>query len=392
MRYWLPSLLLMLLTGEMGQADETFILNRTIEENEFHLPRESFRMVERGKEVRHTRLERPCCEFKLDLTRCIESQTMRRRLNENFLTTCVMPFRTYIPNESNMFRIPYGNVRITFDGGRGEFNKTTMGQYPGYDPNLEFTFEFNLQGLSSGCHQCRIQVNDGNNCDLPGIRLWNRSVPGAYNPWRVEYGAFYDSNIHGQARGYFSMFNGFNYDAFKGRTVVVFDQDTTIRIGCGVIRRSVYGECGREPPDESIMPSAGPLTAEPTPEPTPAPQPTIAPVVFTPFPTLPPTPVPTTPAPVVLTAPPTPFPTNRPIPLPTVRPTFPMDKTNAPSPFPFLPPYYEGKGKGSPFPPPIAPPPYDYGRKGKGTPFPPPNDEGKGKGGSPKSKKRARRF
>ena len=71
MKYCLPSLLLILLTGEPGQAEETSMLpkkNRTIEENEFHLPRESFRMVERGKEVRHTRLDRPCCEFKLDLT------------------------------------------------------------------------------------------------------------------------------------------------------------------------------------------------------------------------------------------------------------------------------------------------------------------------------------
>jgi hypothetical protein len=198
-------------------------------------------------------------------------------LHVNFLTTCIMPFRTYVPSEENMYRIPFGNVRITFDGGQGIFNNITRGNYPGYDPALEFTFEYDLQGLPSNCDGCRIQVNDGADCTHPDIRFWDRSVEGAENPWRPEYGAVYHSSRQGQARGYFSMFDGFEYADHKGRTVVVFDSDLITRIGCGVIRRREYGECGNEPNSgPSMLPSLSPIvvTVPPGQPPTPAPQPT----------------------------------------------------------------------------------------------------------------------
>ncbi len=204
-------------------------------------------------------------------------------LHVNYLTTCIEPFRSYIPSPENQYRVPFGNVRITFDGGGGMFNNKTGGFYPGYDPDNEFTFQFDLQGLPSSCDGCRIQVNSGMTCDLPEIRFWDRSVEGAVNPWRPEWGAVYHSNQNGQARGYFSMFDGFRYDDHKSRTVVVFDRDKSTRIGCGVIRRSTFGECGNEldsgpsmypsasPVDVSLppefMPSSAPvpLTAEPQP-------------------------------------------------------------------------------------------------------------------------------
>jgi hypothetical protein len=189
-----------------------------------------------------------------------ENEAMEEALHINFLTACISPFRTYIPGPENLNRLPFGNVRITFDGGQSLFHNITEGMYPGYDPDLEFTFQYDLQGLPSNCNACRIQVNAGNSCDHPDIRYWNRSVPGAMNPWRPEWGAVYYSNHNGQARGTFSMFDGFSFDDHKSRTVVVFEQDKKTRIGCGVIRRSNHGECG----SQSFLPSFSP-TNNPSP-------------------------------------------------------------------------------------------------------------------------------
>lgn len=323
----------------------------------------------------------------------------------NYLTTCVTPFRTYVPSPENSFRIPYGNVRLTFDGGQGSFNQTTGGLYPGYNPEWEFTFQFDLQGLPSNCDGCRIQVNSGTTCDLPEIRFWNREVEGAVNPWRPEWGAVYHSNKNGQARGYFSMFDGFPYDPHKSRTVVVFASDRSTRIACGVIRRSTYGECGNEtnalpstpptpspidmtPPPAMIpspIPSAiatsqplqtpgpsapfGPDPTKPTPEPLPtnlpAPLPTNLP---TPVPTNLPTPVPTHPPTPVPTNLPTPFPVNLPTPCPTKTPdtSYPIQSpSNVPGGKGVTPPNDPG-GKG-------APPDEDPIGKGSG--------KGAGKGG-----------
>lgn len=339
-------------------------------------------------------------------------------LHVNYLTTCIEPFRTYIPSPENQYRIPFGNVRITFDGGGGMFNNITGGLYPGYDPDIEFTFQFDLQGLPSNCDGCRIQVNSGMTCDLPEIRFWDRSVEGAVNPWRPEWGAVYHSNQHGQARGYFSMFDGFRYDDHKSRTVVVFDRDKSTRIGCGVIRRSTFGECCNEldsgpsmypsaspvdvtlPPEFMPTPSPVPLTAEPQPPPethTACPTPEIhtaypTPETHTECPTPPPTPQ--TPSPVA-TLPPlrTPSPTSPLIPdpsLPTPRPTEPptpviAPDTESPSTAPINQPEGKGvaptadSGKG-------VPPSADSG--GKGNDIPKGRNGGKGMGkGSSKGKK-----
>ena len=142
----------------------------------------------------------------------------------NYLTTCIAPFRTYVPSEENFYREPFGDVKVVFDGGDGSFFNKTNGKYPGYKAHLEFMFQYQLEGLRDHCQNCRIQINEGNSCDFPRIRLWNRSVPGAYNPWRLEYGAVYNSNKDGKATGRFSMFNGIDFEDNKRRTVVVFDQ------------------------------------------------------------------------------------------------------------------------------------------------------------------------
>lgn len=213
-------------------------------------------------------------------------------LHVNYLTACITPFHTYQPSEINQYRIPYGDVRITFDGGMGNFNNLTNGEYPGYNRQLEFTFQYELHGLPSLCEKCRIQVTGGSDCSQPKIRYWDRSVEGAYNPWREEYGAIYTSNKHGIARGYFSMFDGFNFDQHKSRTVVVFDRDSSTRIGCGVVRRKDFGKCSMNenttsptlsPEVQTIAPGVFPTVSPSLPFPTPSPSPT---VLYTPDPTL----------------------------------------------------------------------------------------------------------
>ena len=305
------------------------------------------------------------------------------RLHVNYLTTCIEPFRTYIPSPENLYRIPFGNVRITFDGGGGRFNNITGGLYPGYNPDIEFTFEFDLQGLPSNCDGCRIQVNSGMTCDLPEIRFWDRSVEGAVNPWRPEWGAVYHSNQHGQARGYFSMFNGFRYDDHKSRTVVVFDRDKSTRIGCGVIRRSTYGECGHDP---SIMPSASPIEV------------TLPPVCINTLPPVPQTAEPQSPVPQTAepqspaphtavpqtSTPQTPYPIATAPPLQTLQPTLPFPDPSLPTPCPTNPPT---EAIGTDTERPVAPPINEPGGKGVAPPINEPEDKSSDEGRSGKGGK-----
>jgi hypothetical protein len=186
----------------------------------------------------------------------------------SFLTTCIAPYRTYVPSNKNFFREPYGDIKVLFNGGDGSFYKQTNGTYPGYDPDLEFMFHFDLKGLRDHCKDCRIHINEGISCESPLIRFWNRSVEGAYNPWRPEYGAVYNSNKDGKAKGAFSMFDGFDFNEHKRRTVVVYDQDKNIKIGCGILRRQELGTCENgHNPDSTKSPSLSPnakLTAVPS--------------------------------------------------------------------------------------------------------------------------------
>lgn len=182
------------------------------------------------------------------------------------LTTCIAPYRTYVPSNENFFREPHGDVKIIFNnGGDGSFYKKTNGTYPGYDAELEFMFHFDLKGLGDGCKDCRIQINEGVSCESPLIRFWDRTVEGAYNPWRPEYGAVYTSNKDGTAKGSFSMFDGFDYNDHKRRSVVVYDQDSSVKIGCGNLRREELGACeNAHNPDSTKSPStAAPSTMAP---------------------------------------------------------------------------------------------------------------------------------
>jgi len=202
-------------------------------------------------------------------------------LHTNFVTGCVGPFKNYEPHESNFYRIPFGDVRVTFDGGTGEFFNITNGEFPSYDPDLEFTFAFDLTGLQSNCKECKIQISEGNSCSMPSIRFWDRSIEDGYNPWRPELGASYTSNQAGEAQGSFSLFNGFGFTETKARTVVVFAEDGITKIGCGELRRKDLGLCSGAVPSYGL--TARPSTTMPVPVPTPTlppypdPQPTLPP-------------------------------------------------------------------------------------------------------------------
>mmetsp|Transcript_30610 Transcript_30610/g.46972 ORF Transcript_30610/g.46972 Transcript_30610/m.46972 type:complete len:326 (+) Transcript_30610:133-1110(+) len=159
----------------------------------------------------------------------------------DYLTTCIGPYMDYIPGPDNYFRVPRGEAKIVFDGGGGRFNYISKGKYPGYDPKLEFTFSYVLKGLQDHCKNCRIQIHQGDTCDKPSIRYFNKNVEGAYNPWRIEYDSVYTSNRAGETDGSFGMFDGFNYEEHKRKTVVVWDGEE--RIGCGVLRVRDLGLC-----------------------------------------------------------------------------------------------------------------------------------------------------
>jgi len=372
----------------------------SVAQDEFHLPRH-YDHLRNTKETTNTNAKRLLKQANDDDDATGEPDGASNDGHE-YLTTCIAPFRESASSQDSSYIDPYGDIKVTFQTGPGSFYNKTNGQYPGYNPDWEFVYEYDLEGLREHCRNCKIQINEGDSCDAPLIRLWNRAVEGAYNPWRLEYGAVYNSNSHGKAKGEFSMFNGYDYRDNTRRTAVIFDQDKEKRIGCGILRRMDLGACKNHPrpsavsPTSSLDASVSPIpTTKPAISPTeiPAIRPTEKPekpaILPTEKPVMPPTSMPVIPP----TAMPTLPPTETPLVPPTLWPTtFPV-ATKSPIPFDVPNSHRTERPHHKPnLPPDMLPPSYyppsptcspiqnckDKGGKGKG------GKGGKGKGGKGK--------
>jgi len=98
-----------------------------------------------------------------------------------------------------------------------------------------FTFSYDVSGLKEDCVNCGIHIHAGTSCATPADvkgHGWNSVV--VQDLWSTAGGATYTSDSMGNAEGYFSMTNGYGYEANANHAVVIHTQDGS-RVACGVL-------------------------------------------------------------------------------------------------------------------------------------------------------------
>lgn len=111
-----------------------------------------------------------------------------------------------------------------------------MGSYPGYEGDQSpsgkvvitfnadgtYTFQFSLSGLLANCVDCGIHVHAGNSCESHDqVKGHGGDSLAARDLWFASEGAVYQSDEDGNAEGYFSLTNGFGYEANLNHAVVI---------------------------------------------------------------------------------------------------------------------------------------------------------------------------
>ena len=97
--------------------------------------------------------------------------------------------------------------------------------------NVGLIFSYNVRKLPKNCKNCGVHIHVGKTCKTDakvGGHYWREEV--YPDPWVPEFGATYNSNAYGRARGYFSVTNGYGYGDNKDHAIVFHAQDGS-RIG-----------------------------------------------------------------------------------------------------------------------------------------------------------------
>ena len=125
-----------------------------------------------------------------------------------------------------------------------------MGTYPGYtgdespkgyvvvtfNADGTFTFQFSLSGLLANCVDCGIHIHAGTSCESHELvkgHGWNSLA--VQDLWFASEGAVYQSDEDGGAEGYFTLTNGFGYEANVNHAVVIHTAGGA-RVGCGLLK------------------------------------------------------------------------------------------------------------------------------------------------------------
>lgn len=125
-----------------------------------------------------------------------------------------------------------------------------MSRYPGYEGDLDvsgivkvyyhredtFRFDFDIAGLEEDCVDCGIHIHEGVSCEtheqVKG-HGWNSVF--VVDLWTTEGGATYNTGEDGISKGYFQMYNAFNWYENYHHAVVIHAQDGS-RLACGVLK------------------------------------------------------------------------------------------------------------------------------------------------------------
>jgi hypothetical protein len=86
------------------------------------------------------------------------------------------------------------------------------------------------------CVDCLVSVNDGVDCETPGIHYYNETAV-TDDPWTVASGTTYTTNAIGRAKpkdSKFKVTNGFDHLENVGKPILVYNS-TGDAIGCGIL-------------------------------------------------------------------------------------------------------------------------------------------------------------
>lgn len=108
---------------------------------------------------------------------------------------------------------------------------------------------FDLKGVEAECTDCGLHIHTGTTCataDEVGGHYWDASV--VEDQWLASFGAVYNADEDGEAKGNFKIVTGYGYEENLGHAVVIHASDGS-RIGCGVLSagKSAKRGCGKAP-------------------------------------------------------------------------------------------------------------------------------------------------
>jgi len=128
--------------------------------------------------------------------------------------------------------------------------QTCITKYPAYEGNLDIRgkvrvaythenlmFRYKLKGADIDCKECGIHIHSGttcNNATLVGGHYWDDHNGSMSDPWNLEGGSTYSTNLGGFTKNSFRFNAGFDAQENIGHAVVVHDKEGT-RYGCGVL-------------------------------------------------------------------------------------------------------------------------------------------------------------
>ena len=119
----------------------------------------------------------------------------------------------------------------------------------------DLTYSFRLRSLETsviaGTH-----IHSGTSCtDMAAVggHYWDAGSNGTNpDPWTSAYGAVYETNGIGSARGSFELNSGYGFEENLGHAVVVHASDGT-RVGCGVLQTGKTRGCGQSMAEKKLQ-------------------------------------------------------------------------------------------------------------------------------------------
>lgn len=112
--------------------------------------------------------------------------------------------------------------------------------YVSFEEDDSFILTYDIKGMEQNCENCGLHIHEGLSCDTAAEVLghgWNTVQ--TQDLWFAQFGAVYNSNKLGRAKGSFRLYNGFGYLNNMHHAVVLHGKGGR-RVGCGVLERGTW--------------------------------------------------------------------------------------------------------------------------------------------------------
>lgn len=130
-----------------------------------------------------------------------------------------------------------------YDGNSGLKNLSVGGEVKLYfDADGHFEMHYDLAGLQKRCSDCGVHVHTGTTCENHADVGGHYFTDTAGDLWTASGGAVYNSNRKRNAKGLFSLFDGYSFTEHVNHAVIVHAKGGE-RIGCGILNiEDKYGK------------------------------------------------------------------------------------------------------------------------------------------------------